>query len=222
MISFRIDDFPYTKPEEQWRHNLTNFKMFNEVMRRYHATYTLGIIPDRLTDEMLDFIANEKYMITPALHGIHHDERFPNEFHSGETEDDIYQALTSAKYPLENFGRDVDVYIPPHNVVDAKTVDALVRAGFRTLYGGPESDGMVFQYAWEEKKMHTLRHYPPYYGRTDEMMERGNVVHFKERFVQGHDIHIGLHFTWEWNIGLQNLEKFLEQLKEEIGVGRLW
>lgn len=220
MISFRVDDFPFTKSEETWRHNLSNFKMFNDVMRKYHATYTLAVIPDRLTDDMLKFLGEEQYMIDAALHGIHHDERFLNEFHSGETEEQIYQAIMSAKYPLEKYCGQTRTYIPPHNVVDTKTVDALVRAGFKTLYGGPETDPNVMEYAHLQKGMHVLSHFPPHYGRTDEMTARGYIDYVKAR--PDHDVHIGLHWTWEWNVGLHNLEKFLDGLKHEIGIGRLW
>lgn len=221
MISFRVDDFPYTKFDETWRHNLTNFKMFNEVMKKYHAQYILGIIPDRLSEEMLKFLADEQYMITPALHGIHHDERFPNEFHSGETEEQIFQTIMSAKYPLEKFCGPIDIYIPPHNVIDTRTVNSLKRAGFKMILGGPGSDNDILHFAMASG-LKVLRHDPPLYGRSDEIMQNGGVQLMQNLLHEGDDLNIALHWTWEMNIGLESLDKFLKMFEYEIGVGRRW
>lgn len=219
MVLFRVDDFPFTKKEETWRHNLSNFKLFNEVMKKHNANYVLGVIPDRLDDAMVEYLAEEQYMIDVALHGIHHDERFMNEFHSGETEEQIYQAIMSAKYPLEAaFGR-IDTYIPPHNTFDGPTVNALVRAGFRALFGGPGSESAALRYA-EKKGLNVIEHLPPLYGRTDEMKDRGVIEAVKRSTAEGRNAYLALHWTWEWNVGLQNLDSFLSAIDDDISIGR--
>lgn len=216
MISFRVDDFPGTKPTEFWRHNLDNYKIFEEIFTQHHADLMLGVIPRHTTQAHIDHFRSSPTTYV-ALHGIDHDERFPNEFRDHQTEDEVYQAICSASEPLKvcNPSGKVDTYIPPHNVIDTKTVNALVRAGFRTLYSGPESDVAVLEYA-KSKGLHVLRHMPPAYARSDEMLKSGII----DQILSGKDTHLALHWTWEWNIGLDSLREFMKRIDPEIGHGR--
>lgn len=223
MIRFRVDDYPSTKPEEFYRHNLDNFKKFHEVMERYGAKYVLGVIPFHAKDEDLKWLGQQE-SIEIALHGVNHDERFPNEFRDYQTEDQIHDILCAEKARLELYTeKDVNSYIPPHNVVDKKTVKALVRAGFQQLHVGPETDEDVCLSAWC-LGLPTYMYLPPFrYGRSDELLARGAVDDLWESqkgFVPGiekaTEFRVGLHWTWEHNIGLDHLDTFLTHLRGMI------
>lgn len=203
----RVDDFPGTKPEEFWRHNLDNFKRFDDVMHKHDLDYTLGVIPRYTTEEHIKWLTANPW-IHVALHGRYHDERFPNEFRDHETEQDVYQAILSAKAPLEGCNPlGIEIYIPPHNVIDRKTVNALHRAGIQSIWGGPGSDPAVLEYA-RSKGMDTIYFTDPLeYGRSDELLQRNAQVFLREQKRC-----LCLHWTWEWNIGLESLDRFLTEL----------
>lgn len=209
MISFRVDDFPYTKPDETWRHNLHSFGKFDAVMKKHGRKYTLGVIPTKLDLQMIEYLKTLPH-VDLALHGVKHDERFPNEFREHQTSHDIYDSLRSAKALLDTIGGPVDVYIPPHNVIDDRTVTQLLALGFKKIWGGPETDPTVLDYA-RSVGIETERHVRPFYGRSDEMSQQ-----FLGKWLNEHqdaDYTIGLHWTWEVNIGLEHLDRFLSGLR---------
>lgn len=213
-LLIRVDDFPGTKPEEFYRHNMTTFKKFDEVLARHQRDYTLGIIPRHTSTSDLEELAKLPYC-SFALHGIDHDERFPNEFRDHQTEGEVYQALLAAKKHLEAFqGSEVNTYIPPHNVIDKKTANALIRAGFKELWVGPGADMKMADEFRIWGIGNRLRGFwpPSNYGRSDELLANGSVSTLKHQFeglAAGDEVILGLHWTWEYNIGLENLEKFL-------------
>lgn len=215
MIKLRVDDFPGTKPHEFWRHNLDNFKKFDAVLEKHNVNYMIGVIPRWTTEEHIRYFSENK-RADVVLHGRYHDERFQNEFRDYETEDEVYQAILLAKARLDVCNQHgICTYIPPHNVIDRKTVNALLRAGFKTLYGGPESDISVLDYA-KKNGLYVYRHMPPaHYGRSDEMMQK-DVPRILCDFNKLEDIHVSIHWTWEWNIGLQHLDVFLTQIRDII------
>lgn len=204
MMNVRVDDFPGTKPDEFWKHNLENFKRFDSVMEKHGVTYVLGVIPKWTSPADVEYLASNP-RIEIALHGVNHDERFQNEFRDHETENDIYQAIVKAQTFLGGSG--VTTYIPPHNVIDRKTVNALKRAGFTRIFGGPETDPNVLEFA-KGKGIVVQSHMPPFhYGRSDELLAHGSPV------ALSIDPSLGLHWTWELNIGLENLDKFFTEIK---------
>jgi len=214
-VILRVDDFPGTKPEEFWKHNLGNFKRFDDVVAKYVPEYMLGVIPKHTTEEMVRYLeGNERIRV--ALHGVEHDERFPNEFRPWETEEEIFNKIVSARQPFVKCNGVFDVvdYIPPHNVIDVKTCRALATAGFKRIYGGPGSDEWVLLEA-RNLGMKTLASpHPLWYGRSDELLNRD---HAHRNILTGHDTGefvLTIHWPWEWNIGLQNLDVFLHQIAE--------
>ena len=69
-LTLRVDDFPGTKPEEFWKHNLDNFKHFDALLEKHNVQeYTLGVIPKHTTPEHIDWLA-ENPRVRVALHGI--------------------------------------------------------------------------------------------------------------------------------------------------------
>jgi len=212
-VILRVDDFPGTKPEEFWKHNLDNFKRFDEVIEKNGIPeYILGVIPKYTSEKDLDWLAQNP-RVRVALHGIEHDERFPNEFRDHETREDIYRKIVSAIQPLKrcNGNGKVDCYIPPHNVIDLKTVGILHAAYFETLMCGPGSDDLPMRYAKELGMNVLYSSHPLFYGRSDEMMNRDKSV---EAILANPAGVVTLLWTWEWNIGLDNLDKFLGQVNE--------
>jgi hypothetical protein len=218
MTLFRVDDFPGTKPNEFYRHNLETFKEFHQVMSKYSLSYDLGVIPVYSSDEALRWLGQQPN-IRVAMHGVNHDERFPNEFRDHQTEAEVYAILRNEKAILEEeTGKPVHAYIPPHNVIDRKTVNALLKAGFTMLHSGPGTDFDVAMYACENG-LQTFPSFPPYYGRSDEMMAGGSVNAIiseskaRENPYNSHGpLVIGLHWTWEKNIGFEHLDLFLSKI----------
>jgi len=210
-VILRVDDFPGTKPEEFWKHNLDNFKLFDAVLEKYVDEYVLGVIPKYTTEEMIRYLEqNDKIRV--ALHGVEHNERFPNEFRPWETTEQIFNKLVSARQPFQKCNGALDVvdYIPPHNVIDMKTVDALKLAGFKRIYGGPGSDEHVIWHAKDVGLKFDYSQWPYWYGRSDELLNRDK-AHLM--INSNPDRVVTLHWPWEWNIGLDNLERFLEEIK---------
>ena len=213
-LLIRIDDFPTTRPEEEsWRHNIDNFRRFDSIFERRALRYVLGVIPRHTTDSMLRSLGGMP-CVQVALHGVTHDERFPNEFREHLTEGEVCQAILSARRPLDDLAGPVTSYIPPHNVVDARTCNALKRAGMHRLFGGPGTYAEVARYAQGIGLEYCHSEEPLEYGRSDELLVRGAVDHLKEQLLS-RDVWLTLHWTWEWNCGLNNLEEFLLRLESE-------
>ena len=210
----RVDDFPGTKPEEFWKHNLDNFKKFDAVLERHGIeSYVLGVIPKYTTEEHIEWLSSNP-RIEVALHGIEHDERVLNEFRDYETEESVYQKIMSAISPLKRcngFGK-ILRYIPPHNVIDLKTCRALKRAGISSIMGGPGTDLRIMDSTANDFHWLYSRH-PIWYGRSDELMDRDNAV---DRIIEESNYLrnrcLTLHWTWEQNIGLQSLDKFMTEI----------
>lgn len=222
MIRLRVDDFPGTKPEEFYKHDLSGFKRFDQVVRKYVPEYVLGVIPKHTTDEHLRWIGENPAIIT-ALHGIDHDERFPNEFRDHQTIDDICKAIDCAKQRLDPLVGPVRCYIPPHNVFDLKTCQALVKSGFKSIMGGPGSpEWSINSPVVKETGLHYCYSPAPLeYGRSDELLQKGSVGHLQNCQYKSDRqfVYLTLHWTWELNIGLQHLEAYLSQLKEDRQFG---
>jgi hypothetical protein len=215
MLLLRVDDFPGTKPEEFWRHNLDNFKRFHDVVSKYVPEYLLGVIPRHSTEEQLKWLGQQFNSIRVAMHGVNHDERFQNEFGDHLTENDIYHSICSAKIPLNDLAGPIFTYIPPHNVFDQKTCRSLKKAGIKNITGGPESPDVigtevVSSTAFGLKYMKSLA--PLGYGRSDELLQRGSIDWLIEREKNDLTTYLCLHWTWEWNIGLDSLKEYLKQL----------
>jgi len=210
-LRVRVDDFPGTKPEEFFKHNLENFKRFNDIFWNRDISYVLGVIPGYTTPRDLQWLAEQDH-ITIAMHGVVHNESHPDEFRD-HTYQDIENSLHRMKDVFESStGARVVDYIPPHNTVNADTVLALSRLGFENIYGGPETDDEIKRYITIQGMNYIHSEPPLEYGRSDELMERGSVEYLLEN-ASKKDIHLALHWTWEHNIGLDNLRNYLDRLK---------
>lgn len=215
-VILRVDDFPGTKPEEFWKHNVDNFKRFHETVSKYVPEYVLGAIPRHTTAHMVDYLESTDG-IRVALHGVDHDERYPNEFRDWETEEDVFNKIVSAKQPFQkcNGAFEVADYIPPHNVIDAKTLNALKLAGFRRIFCGPGTDDSAIVHGRSIGLDMYYSSFPFWYGRSDEMLSKGaHEQIIKSQFTDSGTHCLTLHWPWEWNIGLHNLDVFLHQIAE--------
>jgi hypothetical protein len=227
VLYFRVDDFPGTKPEEFYRHNLENFREFHRVMSERDLPYVLGVIPRHATQEQLAWLW-EQDGIEVALHGVDHDERFLDEFREHQTAEDIVQALSSGLRSLavspgmrESRSFFVRAYIPPHNVLNPRTIQALPLAGLTRVMTGPGTTYEMLRLALSTSGL-TVHHStePLTYGRSDELLQRGSVQHVKY-MASGlgggvADCWLTLHWTWEQNIGLDNLRRYLDELLRAV------
>lgn len=215
-ILLRVDDFPGVKPEEFWKHNLENFKVFDALLEKHGIEeYIVGVIPRYTKPEHIEWLSQNP-RIEVALHGVNHDNRFPSEFRDHETEDDIYRKLLSAKEPLKrcNGYGDVHVYIPPFNAIDIKTCRALKRANFTTVLCGPGTDRTVIDAMGDELLFVYSRH-PVWYGRSDEMLNRDSAAErIRDEIDDVKNRCVTLHWTWEWNIGLDHLDRLLREISD--------
>jgi hypothetical protein len=221
-LNIRVDDFPGTKVSEFDKHNLENYLKFHDVlMNNGVKQYVLGIIPRHTKDKEL-LVINQIDSIIPALHGVFHFERgeedyvSDNEFRPYDTIKDIELFLLDAKLRFESvMQRDIFDYIPPHNVLDKKTCFVLNNLGIKNVYGGPGTDYEVYDFVKNNSKLE-MRYskWPFEYGRSDELLNRDKSVEYiNNRLKNNEDVWLTLHWPWEWNIGLDNLQKYLSQLK---------
>lgn len=221
MIMIRVDDFPNTKGEPQ--HTLAAFREFHRVLQTYlgDKKYLLGVIPKRCSPEDILFLRNETDCRI-GMHGIWHDETrldlFQNEFEPYLTKNAVRAELEVHRVNLEQaVGRTVDVYMPPRNRIDRRTIDAAAKAGFFSYTTGPETP--------EEFRTgpHTFMSYidsqPPHqYGRTDELYMRRSYMELNQRAkLMPWPTVLTLHWTWETNVGLSHLHKFMEQIHTNLG-----
>ena len=213
MIRCRVDDFPGTKPDEFWKHNRDNYLKFHEILIQAFPTYVLGVIPRHTTDDDLKFLGALSE-VEIALHGINHDERFMNEFREHQTQADIEFEIRNAVMRIPFHSRKMPFsYIPPHNVLDFKTINALKNCNISRIHTGPGTELEMIDYA-EKLGLDVIDSRGAlFYGRTDEMMERGCFPVIKQ-VSDISDVNLTLHWTWEMNIGLDSLRTFVGKLLE--------
>lgn len=219
-LRVRVDDYPFNKSEERWRHNPDSFRNFHRALSELigNRRYLLGVIPKKSSPEDLLIVSNETDCVV-GMHGIEHDEQkldlYQNEFEPFLTRDVICDRLSEARVALQDaVGRAVRIYMPPRNRIDRKTRSILPEAGFDWYTTGPETSeehrtGPQFGAVY-------LHSEPPYeYGRTDEMLQRGAVEYLK---YHGHyrNVVLTLHWTWETNIGLEHMRALFDKLPKEL------
>lgn len=149
-----------------------------------------------------------------GMHGIEHDEGklniYQNEFEPWLSKYTIMERLVESRLALEDvLDQEIRVYMPPRNQIDRRTQEAARLAGFWAFTSGPEtplemrSGGPLAVYHSE----------PPHeYGRSDEMYRAGSHRILSE---MQDDVILTLHWTWEVNIGLDNLNGFLSQIPKD-------
>lgn len=216
MIRLRVDDYPSSKPDEFWKHNFDNYVKFHDTIRKHtEASYLLGVIPKHTTDEDLRKLSELSGIII-GMHGVEHDERFQNEFRPYLTINDRVKVLTAGRSRLRGLvNQEVDIYLPPHNVIDDNTRTALQLSGFSAFTGGPETDlTLPGLFDGSIKYLHSQA--PLEYGRSDELLQRGSAKYLMNKMASANpsdwDIYLTLHWTWEYNIGLEHLDRYLAEI----------
>lgn len=215
-LTIRVDDFPGTKPDEFCNHNLTNFKLFHDLMVSHSVkNYILGVIPLYTSVSDLRWLSNQPE-ITIALHGVFHDESHLDEF-EGLSHSDIVANLNAAKMFLETTPHSqVSDYIPPHNTLSDLSIKCLSEAGFRRIYGGPETLARHMDEVRFFGMEYIHSNSPLEYGRSDELLERGSVEWIKSELLAEDHACLTLHWPWEFNIGLEYLDNYLTEMKDII------
>lgn len=212
MIAVRVDDFPQTKGESQ--HSLSAFREFNRELVSAIGLgnrYLLGVIPGRCSVDDVMFLRNETDCVI-GMHGIDHDEGLldvhRNEFPSYLSKLDVRKRLIEARTALElGVGRPVTIYMPPRNLIDMRTASVL-NGQFRYYTGGPETDRSVI-----DRFPTCIMSMPPFeYGRSDELLHYRAHEKLVEKSDAGHIVVLALHWTWETNIGLEHMKRFLSQI----------
>lgn len=222
MIRIRVDDFPHTKDGERDRHTLAAYSDFHRALQTYlgDKKYLLGVIPKRCSPEDVLYLRNETDCLI-GMHGIWHNESeldlFKNEFAPYHPRKFIGDCLSYARAQLElGVGRNVNVYMPPRNLIDRRTIDMLGKAGFVAYTTGPETPE-EFRTGPRRSNVIYIDSQPPHeYGRTDELYMRRSYMELNRR-AQGATVTLTLHWTWETNIGLEHLHKFMEQIHTNLG-----
>lgn len=210
MLRLRVDDFPGTKPEEFSRHNLVNFKEFHRIVAEHFSSYVLGVIPAHVHESHLVWLLGHPE-VCPALHGVdHREDGLLNEFPPYLTVDDIAKKLLQGLFKIYP-STPIDTYIPPHNVIDHATCQALKMLGFKMVMGGPGMDRGINLCGLEL----CYSEFPWEYGRSDELLVRGSIEHLARESTK-RDVWLTLHWPWELNIGLHHLEKYLCELGRVI------
>lgn len=215
MLRVRVDDYPGTKPEEFDKHNLENFKRFHETMG--DIPYVLGVIPLHVVDRRQDMEwIRQQPTIEVAQHGVHHIEGPGNENEFGSCPPNlIITQLHKGQKWIGPTRVPITTYIPPHNHLDRRTIQCLSITGFRTILGGPGTY-MSAQDDCHDFGIDLYESFPPYfYGRSDELITRGLIMPLWNA-AQSESTHfLGLHWTWECNIGFEHLNEYLKILRSE-------
>lgn len=221
MIRVRVDDFPNTKDGEKDRHSLAAFRQFHRCLSECIGgkRYLLGVIPRRCTVEDVLFLRNETDCVI-GMHGIFHDEKkldiYQNEFPPYMTAHDIARQLLEAAKALDDgIGRRTEIYMPPRNRIDRRTVDILLDCGFHAYTTGPETPEELRKMPKDLGPFPVHSEPPHEYGRTDEMFVRGAVRNMIPR-AEFEDIILTLHWTWETNIGLDHMRRFFAEIPKEL------
>jgi hypothetical protein len=218
MIRFRVDDFRHSGKDTDI-FTLDQFKKFDSVMDKHNINYLLGCIPLYANLDDMEWVA-ENPRIEIALHGINH-PRGVSEFKEWETETEIKEKVLFWKNLWEDkTNKEIFSYIPPNNIIDHKTVRALLKAGYTTCFGGPETDQVVVDYALNQGMKFEISEFPYEYGVTKELLERGSIEHVMRECVQ-RDVWISLHHTWEKNFSngtYEYLDEYLTKLKPAFEV----
>lgn len=218
MIKVRVDDFPNTKGEPQ--HTLEAFREFDRRLRECIGgkRYLLGVIPGRCSVEDVLFLRNETDCVV-GMHGTDHDEarlsrNGGNQFEPYLTREQVREQLREHHSALEAaVGRRVNVYMPPRNVIDAKTLDIILHDSPMSFFtSGPETNPV-----FRQRTNRFIHSEPPHeYGRTDELLKN----HSDEvlRMYRGPDVEmvLTLHWTWETNIGLNHMVEFFAKVPKEL------
>lgn len=208
----RVDDYPGTKPNEFSKHNLENYKKFHNLITKFVDSYILGVIPGYTRNLDLQWFKENKNIIV-ALHGVNHDESKLDEFKDKDYNSTL-NSLNIVKTIFDkNLGYSVNDYIPPHNVINKDTVLALKKLGVEYIYGGPETSDYIKEYIITSGINYVHSQPPLEYGRSDELLQRGSVEHIREK-LKFSNVWLGLHWTWEHNIGLENLDLYLSKVFE--------
>lgn len=220
MIRIRVDDFPHTKHEERDRHNLTSFRDFDRLLRMYlgDRRYLLGAIPMKCTPDDLVYLRDETGCRI-GMHGVWHDERlldlYQNEFEPYLTRSAVRAELEVNRVNLEKaVGRPVDIYMPPRNLIDRRTIAVLTRAGFSAYTSGPETPADLRSGG---PGLTCIDSRPPHeYGRSDELLTRRSHDELIWTAKEDKTVTLTLHWTWETNIGLDHLRRFLDQIDPKL------
>lgn len=205
-IQVRVDDFPGAKDAERYRHNLTAYRRFHEVLRGLLGgrRYLLGVIPYRCLADELAFIRDEapSLDILVGLHGLDHSEKrldfYENEFAPHHTTREVARSLDAGWSHICNYAGPPGVYLPPRNRIDERTVQALKQVGFSAFTTGPETDPSIRE---RHSDMCLHSQVPFEYGRSDELLQRGAQAHLIQECDAGRTVTLTLHFPWETNLG---------------------
>lgn len=213
MIQIRVDDFPWTKEEEKDKHSLSSFSSFLDILFKYNCKPIIGVIPNNCTEEDYKFL-RDTHDISIGMHGINHDETRLDEFSHWETKSDIKKKLNFFKNVLElKTDKACKVYMPPHNFINIKTLQALQETKFKAFTGGPGTLVSLQRPYGNLVYIHSAK--PFEYGRSDEMNSRETLEYLlgipEEKLTT-----LTLHWTWEYNIGLENLDLFLSKISEKL------
>lgn len=208
MIRLRVDDFLTTKADEASVHTLDAYRRFHDVVIGHVGRYLLGVIPLTAGAEAIGWASSQPSIVV-GMHGTDHDEREQNQFRQWETEAQIERRLRDA---MAKFPTRPTVYMPPHNVIDHRTARVVASLGFDAVTFGPGSDAMVVQHCTALGPCPLVSTWPKEYGRSDELMARDQSVEYMHENAVGRTIYLTLHWTWEHNIGLDSLGRYLSAL----------
>lgn len=212
----RIDDYPTgVRPVPA---SMAPIHDVLAVFDGHRVPYVLGIAPALLTPDMFAALAAMTALV-PAVHGYDHSNpryakklidagdpfnergtvgRF-NEF-DGCDKDDILHKLTWGRQVLETaLGRPVRDYIPPCNVTDRLTGEALIAAGFERVLSEKPVPGCPLTRVGSD-----------FYGRSPDWPAAART---NPRVVT-------LHATWEWDVRRAGDTGALERMARDLAARR--
>lgn len=198
-VAIRVDDFPCGRNQDPD----TVVPNWRDAWKRFHAAmagvpYTVGVVPDWVRSSDVEGLRSQPE-VTLALHGISHAR---DEFLCSEKE--IFEKLQFADSIVHT-----DIFIPPFNFLNIAMLQALVRANYRYVTTGPETDMQVVS-LYERSTTFTVVP-PSWYGRASE---------FLERMDNGAPVPDGgcicFHWTWEWSNDYVALAQMIQRIRPYV------
>ena len=224
----RVDEFPYGSAFDEPEHGTALARDFHEIMHAAQIPYLLAVLPRLSRDYLnpagdggraldageLDLLREMRADgVTFAQHGLDHRSRSASARGRSELAG-LDPAKTAALLDeghriLEVAGIDVRAFVPPFNRFDASQW-SLLGDRYDIVCGGPETIGSLgLQPLTREAHCTYVPSYPPYYGRSDEILPHVRKLIAERRPVL---VPITLHTIWEMDGQADDLRQLIDEI----------
>jgi len=221
----RVDDFP------DWNIETKRFPEFHKILSEKDIPYLLGVTPfpsrtplnpktrdnETIGEEELEVLRQVSVSaVQIAMHGVTHQTRStyrPTEI-IGLSPEDLERKLLRGLEKLREEGFKTEIFIPPFNSFDLRSVNILMKY-FRVICGGPESVlrvGLRLSPCFLDGVLYVPSYFPAY-GRAEEILRFvENAKAIKEPLF----VPLTLHWNWEVRNDFADVEKLCNAIQGRV------